>query len=214
MTLVKICGIQEERTIREMSGLPVDAIGFVFADSRRRVETANARRLVEVSRETPMADGKRPKTVGVFKNPTWMQLMQIMAEVPLDVIQLHGKETPVFCREVGTTFGVDVWRAFEAEEKRADVLSDYVGAVSTLLLDTAGGGTGKTFRWEIIPSYLKAAQEAGLQLYVAGGLTPDNVGELVADYRPEGVDISSGVETEGIKDIRKIAAFAERVKRA
>jgi len=93
----------------------------------------------------------------------------------------------------------------------AERIAEYEGAVSAILLDTAGGGTGRTFRWELIPAYQEAARRHGLRLIVAGGLTPDNVGALAASYRPDGVDISSGVETDGVKDIDKIAAFAERV---
>lgn len=96
----------------------------------------------------------------------------------------------------------------------ADRIAEYEGAASAVLLDTAGGGTGRAFRWEWIPAYREAAHRLGLRLIVAGGLTPDNVGELVSAYRPDGVDVSSGVETDGVKDIDKIAAFAERVLHA
>jgi phosphoribosylanthranilate isomerase len=216
---VKICGIREESTIREMAGLPVDYIGFVFAPSKRQVSPDQAALLCAAASATGMKDGKPPLTVGVFVNPDLQELEEVLAQVPLDVVQLHGGESPAFCREVGERFGVQVWRALAVEEEGvsgtgttgSERLAAYVGAVSAVLLDTAGGGTGRPFRWDLIPSYREAARKHGLQLFAAGGLTPENVGELLAGYAPDGVDISSGVETGGVKDITKITAFAERV---
>ena len=219
---VKICGIQEEATLQGMHGLPVDYIGFMFAErSRRRVTPEHAGKLREYVREMRMEGGRPLRTVGVFVNPTLELLAETLAAVPLDVVQLHGEETPAFAREVGEKFGVEVWRALPATEASDDDtsagparLAAYAGAVSTILLDTAGGGTGKTFRWDVIPAYQEEAAKHGLRLFIAGGLNPDNVGELIAGYRPNGVDLSSGVETNGVKDIGKIATFAERVKRS
>lgn len=214
--LVKICGIRDESTIRQMDGMPVDMIGFVFAPSMRQVSAEQAAKLHAAACAAAMSGGKPPRTVGVFVNPTLEQLADVLEQVPLDVVQLHGQETAAFCREVGDTFGVDVWRALPvAEEAGAERrLAEYAGAVSAVLLDTAGGGTGRTFRWDLIPAYREEARRHGQRLFVAGGLTPDNVAELIDGYGPDGVDISSGVETDGVKDINKIAAFAERVNRS
>jgi phosphoribosylanthranilate isomerase len=220
--LVKICGITEEATLRAMDGLPVDYIGFVFAPSRRRVVPRQAARLAAAARGARMAGGLAPRIVGVFVNPTLEELSAVLAEVPLDVVQLHGSETPELCRAVGERFGVEVWRALAVDEpdKREaspegagpQRLAAFAGAVSAILLDTAGGGTGRAFRWDLIPAYREAAAAGGLKLFVAGGLHPGNVGELLASYAPDGVDVSSGVETDGAKDKEKIAAFVERVK--
>jgi phosphoribosylanthranilate isomerase len=219
--LVKICGIKEETTLRGMAGQPVDYIGFVFAKSRRQLTPEQAGKLQAYSRTINMAGGQPPRTVGVFVNPTMEQLAETLKAAPLDVVQLHGEETPAFCREVGERFGVEVWRSLpvtESDEQTMEAsegparLADYAGTVSTIQLDTAGGGTGVSFRWEVIPFYQEAAAAHGLRLIIAGGLSPDNVGELISGYRPYGVDISSGVETEGVKDNTKIATFAERVK--
>lgn len=216
LALVKICGIKEEATLQGMTGLRVDYIGFVFAKSRRQVTAERAAQLREASRGVAMAGGKPPLTVGVFVNPTLEQLEETLSVVPLDVVQLHGDETPEFARQARERLNVDVWRALPVKNEDdpaagAARLEAYAGAVSTVLLDTAGGGTGQTFRWDVIPAYQRAAAGSGLRLFVAGGLSPDNADELVAAYRPEGVDISSGVETDGTKDIGKIAAFVERV---
>lgn len=227
---VKICGIMQAETLQSMDGLPVDYIGFIFAPKSRRFVTPElAGELIRASRESGMAGGRPPLAVGVFVDPTIEALEAVLAAAPLDVVQLHGKgETPDFCREVGRRFNVEVWRAlsaggedgisggFAAEGEAADRgparLAAYAGAVSAVLIDTAGGGTGRAFPWEVIPAYERAAKAAGIRLFVAGGLDPDNVRELLSAYKPDGVDISSGVETNGVKDAIKIAAFAERVK--
>jgi phosphoribosylanthranilate isomerase len=215
---LKICGIKEEATLYGMKGLPVEYIGFVFARSKRQLTPRRAAELLEASRQVPMAEGKRPLSVGVFVNPTLEQLAETLTIVPLDVVQLHGDESPEFCREVRDRFRVDVWRALPVNDDSVDAsggterLAAYKDAVSTILLDTAGGGTGQAFRWEVIPSYQEAAIRNGLQLFIAGGLNPDNAKELIATYHPDGVDLSSGVETDGVKDNAKIATFVERVK--
>lgn len=244
--LVKICGIKEEATLAGMNGLPVDYVGFVFAPSKRQVSPERAASLLAAAKATAMADGRPPRAVGVFVNPTMEELANTLAAVKLDVVQLHGDESPEFAKEAGERFGVEVWRALPAEgeagaagatgkgqgtgesseseetgesgesEKAAGGaarLEAYRDAVSAVLIDTAGGGTGRTFRWDLIPEYREKARSLGLKLLVAGGLSPDNVGELLARYETDGVDISSGVETDGVKDNAKIAAFAERVKK-
>ncbi|WP_256757302.1 phosphoribosylanthranilate isomerase [Cohnella sp. WQ 127256] len=219
-SMVKICGIMDAGTLRGMKGLPTEYIGFVFAKSRRQLSPLQAAELHNISQQIPMANGKPPLTVGVFVNPSIEQLEETLSIVPLDVIQLHGEETPEFCREVRERFKVDVWRALPVAEgidqthsvQGVERLTAYKDAVSTILLDTAGGGTGKAFRWEVIPAYQEAANRNGLVLFIAGGLTPNNADELITNYHPDGVDISSGVETDGVKDNDKITAFVERVK--
>ena len=213
---IKICGIIEEATLSGMAGQPVDYIGFMFAEkSRRRVSPEQAGKLHAYSRSIPMADGRPPRTVGVFVNPTMELLAETLQAVPLDVVQLHGEETPDFCREVGDKFGVEVWRALPVtEDTGPERLQDYSGAVSAILLDTAGGGTGVAFGWDVIPAYQAEAAMHGLMLFIAGGLNPGNAELLITGYRPNGVDVSSGVETDGVKDNAKISAFAERVKRS
>ncbi|WP_239614173.1 phosphoribosylanthranilate isomerase [Cohnella mopanensis] len=216
---IKICGIMDDATLQGMSGLPVEYIGFMFAKSRRQLTPERAAELLAVVKQIPMASGNPPLAVGIFVNPTLEQLAETLSVVSLDVVQLHGDETPEFCRQVGERFKVDVWRALPILEDTANQpdrgtqrLDAYKGAVSTILLDTAGGGTGKTFRWDVIPSYQEAAIRNGLELFIAGGLNPGNVNELITTYHPVGVDISSGVETDGVKDSHKITAFVERVK--
>jgi phosphoribosylanthranilate isomerase len=222
---VKICGLQDVEVLKSMINLPVDYIGVVFAPSRRRITPEQGADLRTVLSDWTMFD--RPKLAGVFVNPTLEELESIMQISRLDVIQLHGQESPEFCEEVKQRFGTEVFKAFSFPKEETGSLADdtallaldpYKNVVDAILLDTFdplyGGGSGKTFAWERIPFYAEWAKKHGIVLFVAGGLQPDNVQQLIQTYAPDGVDVSSGVESEGVKDIAKITAFVERVKQA
>ncbi|NUU63275.1 phosphoribosylanthranilate isomerase [Paenibacillus agri] len=223
-TKVKICGLQDVEVLKSMERLSLDYIGFVFAPSRRNVTTERAAELIAELRN--WKTGSIPKAAGVFVNPELAELRELLDVVQLDVIQLHGNESPAFCRAVKLAFPeVQVWKALSVQEtggaaagKGLASLELYAGSVDALLLDTydplQSGGSGRTFAWELIPAYREAAAAHGLPLFVAGGLHPGNVGELLEQYAPDGVDVSSGVESDGIKDIIKMTAFVERVKQS
>ncbi|WP_052339622.1 phosphoribosylanthranilate isomerase [Gorillibacterium massiliense] len=235
-TLIKICGITDVETLTAIRRMPIDYIGFVFANSRRKVtpvQTAEFIKLLKEAREyeaAGIAGGREiPQTVGVFVEPSREMLTDVLSVAPLDVVQLHSSEPPEFCNWIKETFAVKVFRVLSFTETAAENssgeeeveaayarLAPYQGSVDAFLLDTFdpvyGGGSGKTFPWEAIPAYREAARMLNLKLIVAGGLHSDNVGTLVRTYFPDGVDVSSGVETNGKKDIAKIAAFVERVR--
>jgi phosphoribosylanthranilate isomerase len=227
---VKICGLQSVEVLKSIVHLPIDHIGFVFAKSKRQVTSDQAAAMIALLEAMRQQGEAVPLTVGVFVNPTEDELERVLAAAPLDVVQLHGDETPGFCRLVKERFRVQVFKvvslprpkdtnletaSFPTAEEVELQLEPYRGAVDAILLDTHdpvyGGGSGKTFTWSVIPVYLQWARMAGIKLLVAGGLEPDNVGSLIANYAPDGVDVSSGVETDGRKDISKITSFVERV---
>ncbi|TMV51271.1 phosphoribosylanthranilate isomerase [Paenibacillus mesophilus] len=217
MTTVKICGLKDTETVRSVLHLPIDHIGFLFAKSKRQVTPAQAGEMVKVIHRSRERGNRVPLTVGVFVDPSEQQLAEVMREAPIDVIQLHGSEDAAFCKWVRDTYRVQVYRVCSVDNQSAqtieEALAPYAGCIDGLLLDTAGGGTGRTFEWNRIPDYLAWTNRCGIPLLVAGGLHPDNVEELLEAYAPDGVDVSSGVETDGVKDISKITAFVERVKR-
>lgn len=235
-TTVKICGLQSVEMLESMINLPVDQVGFVFAKSKRQVSVEQAKAMVDFVRSQERFN---PLTVGVFVNPEREFISSLLEMVPLDVVQVHGSEPPEFCRWVKDTFGVQIYKSYsiaaaqsnseplernqagnkndhESVKHVAAQLDPFKGTIDALLLDTFdpvyGGGSGKVFAWERIAPFQAWAREAGIQLIVAGGLTPDNVGDLIARTAPDGVDVSSGVETDGVKDMMKITAFVERVK--
>ncbi|MBO2945014.1 phosphoribosylanthranilate isomerase [Paenibacillus sp. F411] len=218
--LLKICGLQNVEVLKSMINLPVDLIGFVFARSKRQVTAERAKELAELLRQWDQTD--QPAAAGVFVNPSMEELREVLAHVPLEVVQLHGQETSQFCREVKESFPVSVYKAVsvrsgDARKDHLQELASYAGSIDALLLDTYdpeyGGGSGQTFDWESIPEYQQWTRRHGIPLFVAGGLNADNVRDLMLQFQPDGVDVSSGVESApGVKDIAKVNAFVERVK--
>lgn len=220
-TLVKICGLRSGQMVESLGHLSVDYMGFVFAESKRKVTPQEAGTWLRQLR----SHSNKPLAAGVFVNPSLGELESVLAEAPLDMIQLHGSESPAFCRKVKERWPEkEVYKAIsipaESPTVSAEVVdkqcSPYLGYLDGLLLDTydphVGGGSGKPFLWSVIPMYQSWARANRLPLFVAGGLHAGNVRELIAQYGPDGVDVSSGVETDGIKDLDKIQGFLERVE--
>lgn len=215
---IKICGLRTVPMVVSLGTLAVDDIGFVFASGKRTVTSEFAGTMIKALRLT----GSFARAVGVFVNPMLDMLADTLKAAPLDVIQLHGQESPEFCKEVKQHFNdISICKVFAVKNEGdqmaiASQLNPYRGLCDSILIDTydphIGGGTGETFAWNRIPAYQAWAAEAGIPLIVAGGLKPDNVGELIKTYQPNGVDVSSGVETDGMKDILLIKAFIERVR--
>ncbi|MFF2482171.1 phosphoribosylanthranilate isomerase [Paenibacillus sp. NPDC058071] len=213
---IKICGLRDEETIAQMNGLAFDELGFVFAPSKRQVAPAEAGKLAQAVSRIRTAGGESPRTVGVFVNAQPEELAEAVRAAGLNVAQLHGAEDAEYCLAVKRELAIDVWKVFSIgkeneEASAAERLAPFRGAIDAVLVDTAGGGTGRTFDWQLIETYRQAAAEIGVPLYVAGGLHPGNVRELLDGYRPDGIDVSSGVETDGRKDIDKIKLFIEKV---
>lgn len=204
MTAIKICGLKTRDILAHVNTLPVDYIGFVFAKSKRQV---TAEQVADLTRDLP----QNAKLVGVFVNESPLEILRIAEVAGLDVLQLHGDESPDTCRELRERSGLQVWKAWGVHQDERDAaLRDYRGAVDALLLDNQRGGTGERFSWDAIPHLRDYAGD--LPLFVAGGLDPDNVTDLLTDHLPFGVDVSSGVETEGAKDPAKITAFVQKVR--
>lgn len=225
-TTVKICGLQTEDAVQTLNELHVDQVGFVFAKSRRQVSAERASQLMQLLQKNST---NTPLTVGVFVNPTQEELIGVMQKAPLDVIQLHGNETAAFCRWVKEELQAKVYKVVSIlAAKDADAiqpiddkavaaqLAPYAGVIDALMLDTydpiVGGGTGEPFAWEHIPLYRDWTRLHQVSLLIAGGLNVSNVRGLIQQYEPDGVDVSSGVETDGVKDHIKIKQFVERVK--
>lgn len=215
---VKICGLQSVEVLKSIINLPIDQVGFVFAKSRRQVSAEQAALMISYLREQA---GRRPLSVGVFVNPTIDELLQLLAVAPLDVVQLHGQEDAEFCRALKEKAPVQIYKCHSLTRDTdaqfdATKWEPYRGVIDAFLLDSYDpvtiGGSGRTFPWERIAPYQAWAREAGVALIIAGGLHADNVGELLEQVHPDGVDVSSGVETDGVKDVSKITAFVERVK--
>lgn len=198
MTRVKICGLMEKEHIEAAGG--ADAIGFVFAPSKRQVTIAQAAKL---AKSVPATVEK----IGVFVNATLAEIEKTIAGVPLTMVQLHGDEPDDLVRAIG----VPVIQAFSIRNAE-DVKQLQRSLADFVLVDAPGtdyrGGSGNVFDWSLL-------QEAAIdpaRLIVAGGLNPGNVQAAIGQTAPYMVDVSSGVETEGRKDTKKIKQFIQRVK--
>ncbi|WP_010252526.1 phosphoribosylanthranilate isomerase [Acetivibrio cellulolyticus] len=210
MTKIKICGIKRIEDIQFVNKYKPQYIGFVFAESKRRVSVDQVRYLKQ---------GLDPqiKTVGVFVNESIDKIVEVLAECKLNCIQVHGDETPQYIDTLKGVLGsqpagkgVEIWKAVRVkDEKSIAMLKSYV--VDAFLLDAfvegSYGGAGKVFDWKLA----NLAKSCG-RIFVAGGLNADNVSNAVEASRPYGVDVSSGVETEGCKDESKIRCFMDKVK--
>lgn len=204
MTRVKICGITSRDDAVAAVEAGADALGFIFVEGTRRWIEPDA--AAAIIREI----GPFVTTVGVFVDRTVEETEGIAARSGISLAQLHGSEGPEACDRLRIPFVKAI--RIKGEHDLA-ALARYKGA-RAFLLDTfvadSLGGTGRTFPWEIAA---RAAKEA--RVILSGGLTPDNVAKAIAQVRPYGVDVSSGVESSpGRKDHRKVREFIEQAKRA
>ena len=202
MTLIKFCGMTNIDDSLEAVALDVNALGFIFAPSPRRIDVSAARDIVL---RLPSSIWK----VGVFVNEELSKVRGIAEDCGLDAVQLHGQEPPEYCRQI------PLWVVKAIGVRGAGSLKEMERySCASILLDTPGtdraGGTGKTFSWEIA---LEARKKRNFIL--SGGLNPVNVYGAVLKVRPIGVDVCSGVEkSPGKKDRSKMIEFIREVKRA
>lgn len=197
--IVKICGITTTEAALAVAEAGANLIGFVFAPSKRRITPAAA---AKIAHQLP----ESLKKVGVFVNESAENIAAIAEEVGLDYVQLHGDESAAFARALG----VPVIKAFSIDDLDAAAVRDY--PCDYFLIDSPGemyrGGSGRVFQWGRL-------LELGLdhrKLIVAGGLSAENISAAIAAVQPAGVDVSSGVETDGKKDVEKIKRFVEAAR--
>jgi len=186
MTLVKICGITDAGDARAAADAGADAVGFIFAESPRRVSAEEARRISIALPENVIR-------VGVFVDAEPAEILGVSREVGLDLVQLHGDETPVTVTALREA-GVKVMKALRVKSAASlKVLDEY--EADLFLLDAystkARGGTGERFDWEVAKSLTGRDN-----IVVSGGLGPENVREAIEFFEPYGVDASSSLEDE------------------
>jgi phosphoribosylanthranilate isomerase len=197
---VKICGITNEQDALLAVALGADALGFVFAPSPRQISPALAREIVK--RLPP-----ETVTVGVFRNETPSRVIEIVNESRLQGAQLHGHETPAMTAEVATDVRF-VIKAVVAGSKDAANANNF--ASDAILVDGLHPGSGTAYDWELLQDI-----PTDIRLMLSGGLTPENVAAGIAQVRPWGVDVSSGVEkAPGLKDAVKMRHFITNARDA
>lgn len=202
MTWVKICGITNLEDGLKASSLGVDALGFIFAPSHRRIDPEDARKIIQAL-PTP------PLKVGVFVDEDPKEVFNVARYCGLDILQFHGKESEDYCKR----FNYFIIKAIRVSDFRS-LREMEMYHETMILLDSfnphQAGGTGNPFPWEIA---LEAKRRR--DFIFSGGLTPLNVGEGIKKVKPWGVDVCSGVEAyPGKKDYLKMEDFLREVRKA
>lgn len=214
---VKMCGISKVETIPAVVEAKPDYMGLVFAPSKRQVTVDQAKTLVEelhkqytkrYNNGAEQSNDDEIKTVGVFVNETLENLVTIATEVNLDAVQLHGDEDEAFIQSLKERTNVEVWKAVQIRSA-ADAEAWIDSSADMLLFDAyhkdERGGTGEVFDWSCLDEFERP-------FMLAGGIDSTNVARAIRTVRPYGIDISSGIETDGVKDDEKIKAFTNIVR--
>lgn len=197
MTRIKLCGLTRPEDIEAANALRPEFVGFVFArKSKRRVNRGQARALRDI------LDPAIP-AVGVFVNETPEDVADLLEAGVIDFAQLHGTEDAAYIARLRSLTDKPLIQAFRIQTSW-DVKRGAMSDADHLLLD-AGAGTGTTFDWALLRGF-------GRPYFLAGGLDPHNVAQALRTLAPWGVDVSSGIETDGRKDPAKMRAFVEAVR--
>lgn len=198
MTRIKLCGLSRPCDIQTANRLKVEYIGFVFASgSKRYVTPEEAAALKKMLLPEIQA-------VGVFVNEKLEMVAQLLNQGVIEIAQLHGSEDEDYIKCLQQLTGKPVIKAFRMEST-GDIEKARNSAAEYVLLDS-GAGTGTVFDWALIKNISRP-------YFLAGGLSPDNVRDAVTMLRPFAVDVSSGIETDGVKDQRKMTEFVASVRK-
>ena len=197
MTKIKLCGLSRACDIEEANRLQPDYIGFVFAKKSRRCVTA------EQAGELKKQLRPEIRAVGVFVNEAPEAVAALLNRGVIDLAQLHGSEDAEYIRRLRDLTDSPLIQAFRIRSKE-DLSRAEASAADEILLD-AGAGTGTVFDWSLLRNMER-------RYFLAGGLNPENVREAIRNMHPYGVDVSSGIETDALKDRTKMAAFVAAVR--
>jgi indole-3-glycerol phosphate synthase/phosphoribosylanthranilate isomerase/anthranilate synthase/indole-3-glycerol phosphate synthase/phosphoribosylanthranilate isomerase len=207
---IKICGLRTPEHINAAIEAGADMLGFIFHEpSHRYIEPRQVRKILAESQcfMQPPNGEKRPDLVGVFVNKDADYINEVADQIGLQFVQLHGNQAPDFYQHIRRP----IIQAFPLDDQTdLEHIKSYRDKVWRILLDTPTpdwGGSGKTHNWEL--AHVVAQSQP---IILAGGLTPENVSAAIEQVNPWGVDVSSGVETNKVKDMQKIRAFIERVR--
>jgi len=196
MSRIKICGLTRDCDIDYVNEAKPDYIGFVFAESRRHISTDSAKDFKSRLLSSII-------TVGVFVNSPTNDIIRLCGDGVIDMVQLHGSEDAGYIENLKKNVSTPVIKAVRMD-CAASALSWLHSPADFLLLDNGGGGTGRAFDWKLIPDTDKP-------FFLAGGVSEDNLAEALA-LRPYCIDVSSGAETDGVKDRDKILRLVKKVR--
>ncbi|MCD8158420.1 MAG: phosphoribosylanthranilate isomerase [Clostridiales bacterium] len=198
--LIKVCDLRRPEDAKIVNEFPVSYVGFVFAKSKRKVDPGTVAEIKKLLRPDI-------KTAGVFADMNLSDVRYITDLTGIDIVQLHSEENNWYC---GNFKDKTVWKSFAVKDKASlDSAENY--SVDGYLLDAydreARGGTGKAFKWDLAADFAE-----NHFTILAGGITPENVAEAAATVKPDVIDLSSSLETEGFKDYNKVKALFDALK--
>ncbi|WP_416654060.1 phosphoribosylanthranilate isomerase [Bacillus amyloliquefaciens] len=204
---IKYCGIRSKRDYELAAASEADYLGFIFAASKRKVSPYEVRKWKQEIRTDK-------KHVGVFVNETIENIAQIASELSLDVIQLHGDESPEDALRLRPLVRSEIWKALHHGEGTLRQMAKFAPAVDGYVIDSSvkgmRGGTGIAFSWTRVPLYRNQAQNANKRCFIAGGVNPETITDLLKSG-PCGIDLASGIEKNGQKDQTLIRLLEERM---
>ncbi|MFD1738546.1 phosphoribosylanthranilate isomerase [Bacillus salitolerans] len=207
--LLKYCGNRSFADWKTVMSSSCDYVGLIFAESKRKVTSSEVKKWIE---KQPVVNAK--KIVGVFVNESVENIVRVAEEVPLDVIQCHGKEPPLLLKELKTRTKKEVWKVIHHGEHSLSEMKLFHGVADGYVIDSKQkgkwGGTGISFDWSHIPSYINEASAQAVPCWIAGGVNANNIHSLL-NYEPFGIDIASGIEEKERKDETIIRTIEKRV---
>ena len=198
MVKIKICGLRRLEDIEMVNRHKPDYIGFVFADSKRKVSHEFAAHMKDNLSSDIIS-------VGVFVDAEIDEIVELFGDGVIDIAQLHGSESEDYIRNLKerTDYKLKIINAIEMSDE-LDLL-EYDNSIADYLLLDSGKGSGKTFDWSLIRDDLDK------EFFLAGGIDVSNVGEAIRKFNPYAIDLSSSLETDGFKDESKIREIMEVV---
>lgn len=199
MTKIKLCGLSRPCDIDAVNRLKPDYIGFVFAKKSKRYVSPEKAAALKAALDPAI------RAVGVFVNEPAENVAALLKDGTIDVAQLHGKEDEGYITALRAMTDQPIIKAFRIDTE-ADVAAANSSSADFVLLDSGNGGTGTVFDWNLLQGIRRP-------YFLAGGLNPDNAEAAVSALKPYAVDVSSGIETDGLKDETKMTAFTAAVKR-
>ena len=208
-TRIKLCGLMKPEDIAAAAILRPDYIGFVFARKSKRYITRKTAKELKSALEklqVKMYGVCSTSVVGVFVNEPEIKVAKLLEDGVIDIAQLHGNEDEAYIASLRKLTTKPIIKAFRIETAQ-DVKRACESSADMILLDSGSGGTGTAFNWQLLAG-------ADRDFILAGGLDPVNVTEAVQTVRPYGVDVSSGIETDGKKDASKMKEFVKAVREA
>ncbi len=198
MTKIKLCGLSRPCDIEAANRLKPDYVGFVFAAKSRRYVTS------EKAAELKRLLCPNIKAVGVFVNEAPETVAGLLSDGTIDIAQLHGTETEEYIKILREFTDKPIIKAFHIDSEN-DISAAENSSADYVLLDSGNGGTGKVFNWNLVRNIKRP-------YFLAGGLDTENVKLAVTELKPYAVDVSSGIETNGLKDKDKMSAFVANVR--